>query len=48
MGVWIETTPPLLSAVPIKVTPHMGVWIETDLGEDKLERLGHAPHGRVD
>jgi len=48
-GAWIETVVGYLPVLQTPVAPHTGAWIETrNFSIEKPERLGRAPHGRVD
>ena len=49
MGVWIETNVMGLHGLKNKVTPFVGVWIETPPVEEPLLNLGcHTLRGCVD
>ena len=49
MGVWIETKLTLFGWLVIRVTPCMGVWIETTVRCVNLLRLySHTLYGCVD
>ena len=49
MGVWIETPYKRKGRYTPQVTPCMGVWIETECGDDYIySDTGHTLYGCVD
>ena len=49
MGVWIETISRIVTSEKRKVTPCMGVWIETAAAAAALpDIVGHTLYGCVD